>query len=293
MKFFRSIRSVFILVAATIILSAAGDIKGQNYTGSPVTKDRLIKAVRSKQFAVPILVKQIRISGTDFEMTPTVERELLAARANREIIEAAREHYRYKGRGRTAPPKPVRDSAGENYDRLYYLGVEKLTQIRSATSIDQAQSLVRSVIALGNQAIGADPTRPEAYTLVGAANVVSRNFGEAERYGQAALDRGGNLAFPVFHLSGNPHPETLYVGKGFVTIESDQKFFQFAGREVSNPMNQQDYMMGNVRVAVFSISTSKAGRNDIWYFTPGTTGTTGEANMILSLIRRNSLSGSY
>lgn len=293
MNVFRSLKIVSFLAAAAVVIITVGDIMAQNYTGSPVTKDRLLKAVRSKQFAVPLLVKQIRISGTDFEVTPAVERELLAVRANREIIDAAKEHYRYKGRGRTAPPKPIRDTAGENYERIFYQGVETLGRVKTAASLDQAQQLVRTAISLGDQAIKLDGSRPEAYTLVGAANNVSRNFVEAERYAQMAIDRGGNLAFPVLHLSGNPHPETLYIGKGFVTIESDQKFFQFAGREVSNPMPQQDYMMGNVRVAVFSIVTSKAGRNDIWYFTPGTTGSTGEANMILSLIRRNSLSGSY
>ena len=293
MKYIRSRNLISLAAGAAIILSTFGEAAAQNYSGSPVTRDRLVKAVRSKQFSVPILVKQIKLSGTDFEMTPAVERELLAVRANPEIIDAARDNYRYKGRGRTAPPKPIRDTSGENYERLFYEGIEKLNQLKTAGSMEQAQNLARSVIAIGNRAISLNAARPEAYTLVGAANVVSRNFAEAERYAQSALDRGGNLAFPVFHLKGNPHPETLYIGKGFVTVESDQKFFQFAGREVSNPSIQPDYQMGNVRVAVFSIMTSKAGFNDIWYFTPGTTGTTGEAQMILQLIRKNSLSGSY
>lgn len=284
---------VLALIAAQIVIFSSAEAAGQNYTGSPVTKERLIRAVRSRQFSVPILVKTIRTSGTDFEVTPAVERELLAARANREIVDAAKENYRYRGSGKSKPPTPGPDTAGDNYERLFYDGLDKLNQLRMATSPDQAQYLSRTVIALGNQAISLDRSRPEAYTLVGAANVLLRNFSEAQRYGQSALDRGGNLAFPVYHLSGTPHPETLYIGKGFVTIESDQKFFQFAGREVSNPMMQQDYMMGNVRVAVFSIMTAKAGRNDVWYFAPGSTGTTGEANMILQLIRNNSLSGSY
>jgi hypothetical protein len=290
---FSFLRSSIGVVSIGFILAAFSHLAAQNYTGSPVTKDRLLKAVKSRQFSVPILVKTIKTSGTDFEVTPAVERELEAARANRAVIDAARENYRYKGAGRRNVPKPALDTSNENYDQYYYEGLEKLNQIRMASSVDQVQAISKAIIALGNRAISLNRARPEAYTLVGAANVALRNFSEAQKYGQFALDRGGNLAFPVYHLSGTPHIETLYIGKGFVTIESDQKFFQFAGREVSNPMPQQDYMMGNVRVAVFSIMTSKAGRNDIWYFAPGSTGTTGEANMILQLIRNNSLSGSY
>ncbi len=290
-KFYKSILNSFVAVA--IIFLSLTDLNAQNYTGSPVTKARLIKAVQSKQFAVPTLVKQIRLSGTDFDITPSVERELLAARANPQIISAVRENYRYRNQGvRKTTERRVtseRDIAGERYEELFYQGLEQLNQLRASTSVEQAGRISSNVIATGNQAVKSNPARPEAYTLIGATHLFMRNFAEAQKYGQQAIDRGGSLAFPVYHLSGTPHIETLHIGQGFVTVESNQKFFEFNGSEVSNPRQQDDYSLNGTRVAVFSMPTNKNGRSDLWYFAPGSTGTPQEANMIMQLIRKNSI----
>ncbi len=279
------------LLAALVVFLPVTVLQAQKYSGWPVTKDRLVKAVKSKQFAVPTLVRQINKNGVDFELTPAVEGELRTARAHEDIISAVRTNYRYAGatRGMNRPPPQKRDTAGEQYDQLYYQGLNTLGQLRTAASLHQAQSIAQSVIATGNQAIRLIPARPEAYTLVGAANVFLRNFAEAERHAQLAIDRGGSLAFPVYHLAGTPHLEILHIGSGFVTVESDQKFFQFNGSETSNLRPENDYQMGQARVAVFSMMTSKGGRTDQWYFAPGSTGTTQEAQMIMRLIQKNSV----
>ena len=52
---------------ASVIAASFGALLAQKYTGSPVTKDRLVRTIRSKQFAVPTIVKQIKLSGVDFE----------------------------------------------------------------------------------------------------------------------------------------------------------------------------------------------------------------------------------
>jgi len=280
-----------VALAVTLVLAAMTDAAAQKYTGSPVTKARLLKVVESKQFSVPIIVKQIKASGTDFEVTPAVESELVAVRANTQIIQAARENYRYRGQaGTRRPPVTVeRDTAGENYDRLFWQGVDTLKLLPTATSIPQATSMAQSVINIGNQAIKANPARPEAYTLVCGGNLVLRSFSESQRYCQMALDRGGNLMFPVWHLAGQPHIEMLYIGQGFVTIESNQEFFQFNGREITSLTPENDYVVNGVRAAVFKMQTYKNGRSDAWYFTPGTTWTTQESQMIMQLIDKNSM----
>ncbi len=280
---------IFLTALLAALLTAT--LAAQSYSGSPVTKDRLVRAVRSKQFAVPTLVKQIRISGVDFELTTAVENELRSARANQQIIDAVGEHYRYAGR--TAAPAAGRQTAvdrkSDSYETIFYRGVDALTSLRSATNMDQAAASSRNVIAIANQAVAIDDARPEAYTLIGSAHIVTRNFAEAERYGQFAIDRGGALAFPVYHLAGQPHIEILHVGKGFVTVESDQKFFQFNGRETIALRAEQNYNTGANYVAAFSMMTTKAGRTDVWYFAPGITGTPQEAQLIMNLIRKNSL----
>lgn len=283
------------LAAAGVIFLSLTEANAQKYSGSPVTKVRLIKAIQSKQFAVPILVKQIQISGVDFELTSAVEGELAAVRANQLIVAAVRDNYRYKGQatGRTGalPPKtpvtPDRDISGENYERLYYQGLETLNMVRTATNVAQIGNISRSAIDIGNQAIRLLPNRPEAYTLVAGAYLITRNFIDTQRYGQMAIDHGGNLSFPVYHLTASPHLEILYIGKGFVTIESNQEYFQFSGSEVTNPRPENNYFYNGVSVAVFSFQTYKNSRADIWYFTPGNTGTSQEAGMIMDLIRRN------
>lgn len=260
----------------------------QKYTGSPVKKDRLLKAIRSKQFAVPILVKQIKISGVDFEMTPAAEAELRAVRANPEVIAAARANYRYAGM-RPANIKPPVDTAGDQYQDLMDQSIDAFNELGSGVSPAEVAEIARNILAIGNRAVRLNAARPEGYRLVGSGNLLLRNFAEAERYFQNAVDRGGSVGFPVFHLSGTPHLEIVHIGKGFMTVESDQKFFQFNAGEASNPQAQQDYIAPNMRLATFSVSTFKAGRSDNWYFAAVTTGMPQEVNMIIRLIRSNSM----
>lgn len=260
----------------------------QKYTGSPVKKDRLLKAIRSKQFAVPILVKQIKISGVDFEMTPAAEAEFRAVKANPEVIAAASANYRYAGM-RQAPVKPQVDTASNQYEDLIYQGLDALGELANGVSPAEVAEIAKELTGIGNRAVRLNAARPDGYRLVGSGNLLLRNFTEAERHFQNAIDRGGSVAFPVLHLAGNPHLEFVHIGKGFMTVESDQKFFQFNTGEASSPQAQQDYIAPNMRLATFSVATFKAGRSDIWYFAAMTTGMPQEVNMIMRLIRGNSM----
>lgn len=278
----------FLLISIASI--AVPCVFAQKYTGSPVTKDRLLRAVRSKQFAVPILVRQIKLSGVDFELTPAVDGEFRGARANPEIIAAVRDNYRYAG---TRPPtgnaRPPRDTAGEQYEAVIYEGLDALNQLGQGVSPGEVAEIGSQVVGVGNRAIRLNAARPEGYRLVGSGNLLLRNFADSERYLQQAVDRGGSVAFPVFHLAGNPHIEIVHIGRGFMTVESDQKFFQFNTGEATNPQRQQDYAAGGMRLATFSVATFKAGRSDIWYFAAATTGMPAETDMIIRLIKNNSM----
>jgi hypothetical protein len=289
-----SLRAV--IAALFIGLFVVVPVTAQKYSGSPVTKERLVRAIRSKQFAVPVVVKQIQESGVDFELTAAAESELRGVNANQRIIDAVRANYRYaavtptRGGIRPAPPPVIeRDATGERYEQLYYQGIEVLTRLQTAYDPSTAIGITRSAIGYGEQAIKLSPTRPEAYALVAASHLFGQNFSEAERYGEMALDRGGSLAFLVYHLAGEPHPETLHIGKGFLTVESNQKFFQFNGREASNPRMQGSYAVGMMQVPVFSFSTFKDGRSDVWNFAPGYTAAPQEAAMIIRLIQKYSI----
>ncbi|HKP67745.1 MAG TPA: hypothetical protein VJV05_00590 [Pyrinomonadaceae bacterium] len=279
------------LVAATVVSLSPALLMAQSYTGSPVTKPRLIRTVQSKQFAVPIIVKQIKLSGVDFELTPAVQSELAGIGTNSQIITAVRENYRYERRTPGKDPKPSppvpANNADEKYEDTYFSAQRTAAMLRTATSIEQAKGYSDSIIEAATQMTRSNPSRPEAYALLALTNVFMHKFPEAERYAQMTIDRGGSIAFEVWHLSGTPHQEVLHVGKGFVTIESSQKFFQYDGTRILGLNLENDFNDGNRRSAVFSLSTSKDGGVDKWFFAPGLTNMHQEANLIISLVRKN------
>src|SRR3954469_17794964 len=85
--FFRSI-ALCILIGAT-----AGLVAGQ-YKGAAATKDGLIRSLKSHQFQTRDFVNLIQNNGVDFEVTPEIEQELVAAGARPQMIAAAKSNYR-------------------------------------------------------------------------------------------------------------------------------------------------------------------------------------------------------
>ncbi|MBK7392241.1 MAG: hypothetical protein IPI64_02935 [Chloracidobacterium sp.] len=279
-------RSVMALSFCFLLMSSTGVLA--QYKGNPVKKEKLVKVIRMKQLSTREIVAVIKTNGVDFKVTPLIEAELSGAGARPEVVSAAAANYRAPTFQKQPASTPIETTA-EDYDLLFDQGYNTLSQMATVTSLDQAAQISRSVIEISNRAIKLDPTRPDAYKLICTNHVLMRNFVEAQSNCQSAVDRGGSIAFPVYHLSGTPHLETLYIGKDSLSIESNQKLFQFIGREVSNLRNENDYDLGTMKVAVFSMQTYKDGRQDIWNYTPGNTGTTQEANMIMQLINRNSI----
>lgn len=80
-------------ILATVLLMPT-IAEAQNYTGSPVTKPRLVAVLRSKSLQTRDIVKIVSESGTDFQLTPDIETELVAAGARPQVIEAVRANYR-------------------------------------------------------------------------------------------------------------------------------------------------------------------------------------------------------
>jgi len=276
-------------ISVCLLLMSTSDALAQ-YKGNPVKKEKLVKVLRMKQLSTSEIVAVIKKNGVDFKVTPAVEQELLGAGGRPEVVTAATANYRAPAS--TKPPAPTQiETQAEDYDELYDSGYDTLSRMATVTTLDQAAQISRSVIEISNRAIKLDPTRPDAYKLICTTHIFTQNFAEAQRNCQLAVDRGGSIAFPVYHLSGTPHIETLYIGKNSLSIESNQKLFQFVGGNLSNLRNENDYELGTARVAVFSMQTYKDGRQDVWYYTPGNTGTTQEANMIMQLITRNSMGG--
>jgi hypothetical protein len=76
----------FVLLASNVLLA--------QYKGNPVKKEKLVSVLRSKQLQTREIVNVIKSNGVDFEVTATVEKELVAAGARPEVIGAARDNFR-------------------------------------------------------------------------------------------------------------------------------------------------------------------------------------------------------
>lgn len=267
-----------VLLATAILLLAAVDASAQ-YKGLPVKKEKLIKVLRSKQLPTREIVAVIKKNGVDFQVPPAVERELVAVGARPEIITAAKTNYRAPATKK--PPAPTKvETAAEDYDRLLYEGYDLLAQNPTTAS-------ARSAINLAKQASQLDATRPDAFKLTCVAYIVMRQFGDAGRTCQQAIDRGGSLSFPVVHLnSGPPHAEMLYVGNNSLSIESGQKLIQLTGRDVVDIRQDNDHAVNGSRVTGFSIQTSDGGA---WCFAASITWSAEEAGMIMRLISQNAM----
>ena len=85
--------SIKVAVICLVMLTACGDLLAQ-YKGSAVKKEKLISVLRSKQLQTREIVETIKSNGVDFQLTPTIETELIGAGARPEVIEAVRGNYR-------------------------------------------------------------------------------------------------------------------------------------------------------------------------------------------------------
>ena len=77
-----------------IVLFTCAAAFGQQYKGNPVTKERLVTALRTKALQTRQIVQTVTNNGVDFQATPNVEAELVSAGARPEVLTAVRNNYR-------------------------------------------------------------------------------------------------------------------------------------------------------------------------------------------------------
>lgn len=95
-RFFTNNKTEILIKAAIVclvVLTAYGDALAQ-YKGLAVKKEKLISVLRSKQLQTREIVTTIKNNGVDFQLTPSVQAELVGAGARPEVIEAVRSNYR-------------------------------------------------------------------------------------------------------------------------------------------------------------------------------------------------------
>jgi hypothetical protein len=300
-----------LLAVLSLVLSGAILLPAQKYKDFPVTKARLLRSVRTRDVAVDIVILLVKKNGVDFKLTPEVEQEFVAVKANRAILNAIRDNYRAPAvaatttgsrRNSSAPAANTNtlvntsentsepENTDEKYEELFNKSQQLAGQFNPTSSQQQIFNLAKSLNNVGNQEIKLNPARFEGYRTVAFSYILTGDFIQAERYGQMAIDRGGSLKFGVWHIvPGNVHLDILHVAKGLISVENlDGKYNPFYNREVTgfqvypNPIDFQ-----GVKIAGFSVFTNKNNTRLQYDFAPYTTNSIEEAEMIKRLVQAN------
>lgn len=167
-------------ICLTFLLTGAAGVDAQRYKGEPVRKDRLAKALRSKQLRIEDIITVVRSNGVDFALTPETRRELAGAGAGEELLRAIDENLRLS---------PDTTPAGDYRDLLAqadYMYTEKKNP--------------GGAVRFLNAAVKAKPDEAGAYEMLGRISLYDLNDPvRAAEYMKASVARGGSAVLRVYH----------------------------------------------------------------------------------------------
>lgn len=197
------------------------------YRGAPVKKDRLIKALKSKQLQTRDIVAVILSNGVDFELNDETRRALIAAGARPEVLRAVAQNFRPM-RPAVVLPEPDTGALTElkppppTYDELIERGTFSFQdKVDAKNAMPDLQNAARL-----------DPKRPEAFQMLGFAVLYA--YGDlygAEKLMRVAVNNGGSAVFRVFHDDSGGFSQrcsgSLYISPDSIRFESDDNRHTF------------------------------------------------------------------
>jgi hypothetical protein len=209
-------------LACFLIFIACVNLFAQ-YKGAPVKKDRLIKALRSKQLQTRDIVAVINSNGVDFALTDETRRQLIAAGARPEVIRAVSDNPRFD------------TTTAKN---------QKLKNTKKPTLADYEDLLDQAVFSYKDQknptvavrfletAVKINPKKPEAYQMLGFVNLYGLNNPvTAEKLMRESFNYGGSAVFRVYHDDsgnfGSRCSGSLYISPVIIRFESDDNLHTF------------------------------------------------------------------
>ncbi|HEY8558909.1 MAG TPA: tetratricopeptide repeat protein [Pyrinomonadaceae bacterium] len=215
-----------IALACLLTLSSAVGAFAQ-YKGAPVKKDRLIKALRSKQLQTRDIVTVISSNGVDFRLTAETRQLLIAAGARPEVIRAVADNLRIASNdsntfAKTRKPnrlkKPLPPDYGDLLDRAMFSYKD--------------QKNPQGAVQFLETAVRLNPKKPEAYQMLGFVNLYGlNNAAAAEKLMREAVTNGGSAVFRVYHDdSGSFNSRcsgSLYISPETIRFESDDNRHTF------------------------------------------------------------------
>jgi hypothetical protein len=241
--------------------------------GAPLSKAEIITMLQS---GVPTArVEQfVEVRSVSFAMTPQIAREIKEAGGNNALIGAITAKATEAPVTSTSPTrKPV--PAGPDYDELTDKAVAAIQANNSYSAINYLQ-----------QAVNIDSTKPQAYGLLGYAQLYgSHDILSAERSMRAAIQRGGGAPFRVYHdhdgFFNSWCQGSLFVTKSNVTYKADDGNHTFEASRGDIKEAKINGFVGS-QFGAFHLRVG-AGKGNNYNFAPATR-QKNESNLIISLI---------
>lgn len=227
----KKLQGLFKIASACLLILVSVFNLFAQYRGAPVKKDRLIKALRSKQLQTRDIVAVINSNGVDFTLTPETKRLLIAAGARPEVIRAIADNSRFDGDStfaKTRKPTPAQKMTLANYEDLLD---------RAMLSYKDRQNLKDAVRFL-ETAVKMNPKKPEAHQLLGFVNLYGlNNLSAAEKSMRESFVNGGSAVFRVYHDDTGSFNSrcsgSLYISPETIRFESDDNRHTFETSSVN------------------------------------------------------------
>lgn len=192
----------------------------QEYKGIPVKKDRLIKALSSKQLQTRDVVAIIKSNGVDFALTPDIKKNLISAGARPEVLEAVDENLRL-------PSENDKFALAKGKSKADYADLldQAIYTFKDKNKPNDAVKFLQTAVKL-------KPNDPAAYQMLGYVNLYGvRNLPKAQEYMKQAVGKGGSGVFRVYHDDDGDFVKrctgSLYISGDTIRYESDDNVHTF------------------------------------------------------------------
>lgn len=192
------------------------------YKGAPVKKERLLKALRSRQLQTSDIVAVINSNGVNFELTAETKKTLIEAGARPEVINAVAKNLRSTSNGNEMLGKKRSKNSAGNFDEL----------LDQAIFSYKDQNDPKNAIRLLQAAVKLNPKDSRSYQMLGFITLYGLNDQtEAQKYMRQSIANGGSAVFRVYHDDKGSFTGrctgSLYISPERIRFESDDNIHTF------------------------------------------------------------------
>ena len=220
-----------LIVACFLILMTSGQLFAQ-YKGAPVQKDRLVRALRSKQLQTRHIVTIINNNGVDFELTPEIRKELVAAGARPPVIEAVHNNSRVAPKNKIIAGKAVDSKSSGEKNPATPASPSYNDLLDQAMLYHKQMKNSPEALRILKEAAKIELENPLAHQMIGFVYLYGLNdFAHAEKSMRDSIRLGGSAVLRVNHDDNGKFTHmcegSLYISNDGVRFESDNNAHTF------------------------------------------------------------------